>query len=306
MSSVRIEKIAYGGWENCLRVSNGLVEIVATTDIGPRLIRYGFIGQPNEFCEVESDLGSTGGEEWKMYGGHRLWHSPEENPRTYQPDNSPVKWEEIPCGLSLRQEVESLTGIRKEIEIALAEDGATVSLLHRLRNQGSCPVELAVWAITVMAPGGREVIPQRRKGAGLLPDRLISLWPYTRLNDPRVQWGDRYIIIDQNPSADDAFKIGLQNPAGWAAYFNRGHLFLKRYHHQTRAQYPDYGVSYETYTNDFMLEMETLSPLIRIEPGESVEHREEWELYDDVQMPPDGEAGIDAFFKTLRPGGIKN
>jgi len=306
MSSVRIEKIAYGGWENCLRVSNGLIEIVATTDIGPRIIRYGFIGQPNEFCEVESDLGSTGGEEWKMYGGHRLWHSPENNPRTYQPDNTPVNREEIPGGVSLRQEVEGLTGIRKEIEITLAEDGTTVSLLHRLSNQGSWPVELAVWAITVMAPGGREIIPQTRKGSGLLPDRLISLWPYTRLNDPRVHWGDRYIIIDQDSSAAGAFKIGLQNPVGWAAYFNRGHLFLKRYRHQSQAQYPDYGVSYETYTNDFMLEMETLSPLTRLNPGESVEHREEWELYDNVQMPPDDEVGLDAIFKTLQPGGIKN
>jgi hypothetical protein len=298
MSSVSIEKIAYGGWENCLRVSNRLVEIVATTDIGPRIIRYGFVGQPNEFCEVDHDRGRTGGEEWRMYGGHRLWHSPENNPRTYQPDNYPVEWQEIAGGVSLGQEVEVLTGIQKEIEVTLAEDGTTVSLLHRLSNQGSWPVELAVWAITVMAPGGREVIPQTRKGSGLIPDRLISLWPYTSLNDPRVKWGDRYIIIDQNSSVAEAFKIGLSNPAGWAAYCNRGRLFLKRYHHQSRAQYPDYGVSYETYTNDFMLEMETLSPLTNIEPGESIEHREEWALYDNIPMPQDAESGIDAVIRA--------
>jgi len=298
MSAVRLEKIVYGGWENSLRISNRTVDAVVTTDVGPRVIRYGFIGQQNEFCEVENDRGETGREEWKMYGGHRLWHSPENNPRTYQPDNSPVDWKEIPGGVSLRQEVEILTGIRKEMEITLAGEGSAVSLLHRLTNHGSWPVELAAWAITVMAPGGREVIPQARKGSGLLPDRLISLWPYTRLDDPRVHWGDRYIIIDQDSSAAEAFKIGLPNPAGWAAYFNRGRLFLKRYRHQTRAQYPDYGVSYETYTNDFMLEMETLSPLTLLEPGESVEHGEVWELYDDIPSLPDDEDGIDAVIRA--------
>ncbi|MDP8214012.1 MAG: hypothetical protein RAO92_03640 [Candidatus Euphemobacter frigidus] len=83
MSAVRIEKFTCGGWKNCLRLTNGLVEVVVTTDVGPRVIRYGFSDAPNMFCEVEKDRGRIGGDEWRMYGGHRLWHSPEDNPRTY-------------------------------------------------------------------------------------------------------------------------------------------------------------------------------------------------------------------------------
>lgn len=100
-----IEKTKYKGWENCVRVSNGRVELVVTTDIGPRIIRYGFVGKENEFCEVKSQLGLIGGDEWRIYGGHRLWHSPEDEKRTYEPDNGPVGWEEIPGGIKTLQEV---------------------------------------------------------------------------------------------------------------------------------------------------------------------------------------------------------
>src|SRR5882724_1631173 len=86
---VKIEKINYGGWANCLRLSNRLIDLVATTDVGPRLIRFGFVGQRNEFREFPGMLGKRGGRRWRIYGGHRLWMAPEALP--YFPDNRPVK-----------------------------------------------------------------------------------------------------------------------------------------------------------------------------------------------------------------------
>ncbi len=185
-----------------------------------------------------------------------------------QPDNGKVAWREFPGGIAVTQEVEPRTRIRKEMEISLEPAGSRVAILHRLTNQGLWPVKLAAWAITVMAAGGLEIIPQPRADTGLLPNRLISLWPYTRLNDPRVRWGERFIFIRQDSSISNTFKIGIPNEQGWAAYLNQDRLFLKRHEHICEARYPDYGVSYETYTNDFMLEMETLSPLAFLEPGE--------------------------------------
>jgi hypothetical protein len=64
--------INYAGWERCVRLSNGIVELVATMDVGPRIIRFGFIGGDNEFKEYPEMLGKTGGDEWRIYGGHRL------------------------------------------------------------------------------------------------------------------------------------------------------------------------------------------------------------------------------------------
>jgi len=299
MAKVKIQKTAYGGWKNCVQIKNDLVDLVVTTDVGPRVIRYGFVGQVNEFCEVKSSMGLSGGEEWRIYGGHRLWHSPESRERTYEPDNSPVAWEEITDGLKTSQDTEPLSRIKKEMEITLSPERASALVTHRLTNKGKWPVELSAWSISAMATGGKEVIPQTGRDTGLLPNRIISLWPYTKLTDPRIYLGDRYIIMQQDPHAGHPLKIGVSNEHGWAVYFNHNHLFVKYYTHHMNARYPDLGVSYESYANDFMLEMETLSPLIMLAPDSYIEHKERWELFDKVPMPSHDESEIERSLKSM-------
>ncbi len=162
MQDVKIEKISYGGWNNCVQIINGIVDLIVTIDVGPRIIRYGFLHKENEMCEVESMRGLTGGDEWRIYGGHRLWHAPESRQRTYEPDNNPVAWEKIPDGIKTIQDVEKKTKIKKEMEITLSSGKSMVRVLHRLTNSGQWPVELSVWSISAMATGGKEVIPQSR------------------------------------------------------------------------------------------------------------------------------------------------
>jgi hypothetical protein len=297
MAKVKIQKIPYGGWKNCVQITNDLVDLIVTTDIGPRIIRYGFIGQANEFCEIVSQKGLTGGDQWRIYGGHRLWHSPEDKKRTYEPDNGPVIWEEFEDGIITKQNIELYTGIQKEMEISLDPENTSVKILHRLTNRGLLPAELSVWSISAMATSGKEIIPLTQRNTGLLPNRLIVLWPYTELNDPRMHFGKKHIALQQDPCIEQPLKIGISNENGWGAYFNHNHLFVKYYTHHMQARYPDFGVSYETYANDFMLEMETLSPLIMIEPNSLAEHIEKWELFDNVPMPTNDETEIDLLLK---------
>jgi hypothetical protein len=40
--------------------------------------------------------------------------------------------------------------------------------------------------------------------------------------------------------------------------------------------YPDMGCSFELFSNHEMLELETLSPIVSLDPGECVRHEEEW------------------------------
>ena len=87
---MKVERREYGGWKDCLFLSNGEAELAVTTAVGPRIIRYGLIGGENELGEIAKDRGRAGGERWRMYGGHRLWHAPEDAFRTYRPDNGPA------------------------------------------------------------------------------------------------------------------------------------------------------------------------------------------------------------------------
>jgi hypothetical protein len=289
-----VEHVVFRGWPHCLRLSNGTVDLVLTTDVGPRVVRYGFEGKENVLCEVRDEDGITGGDTWHTFGGHRVWHSPEANPRTYQADNAPVPFEEAEGLIRLKPTLEAATGIQKELDVSLDPTGTGVTLTHRLTNRGLWPVRLAAWAITVMAPGGVEVIPQTLVDTGLLPNRCISLWPYAHMDDARVHWGDRFVVLHQDPTAKPPFKLGLTNEVGWAAYFNKHSVFVKRFPFVRGEAYPDFGANYETYTTDFMLEMETLSPMRTLQPGEAMEYVESWLLVADVSYPGESEDDLAA------------
>lgn len=294
------EKVSYGGWPNCVKLSNGEIELIVTTDVGPRLIHFGFIGGPNVFKEYEKTLGHTGGDEWQNYGGHRLWHAPEEKPRTYWPDNDPVKYTFDGKTLKLVPNVETGNGIQKEIEVTMDPAANKVTVLHRIINLNLWEVELAPWALSVMAPNGRAIFPQeefRRHEDYLLPARPIVLWHYTQMADPRWIWGNKYIQLRQDPAAKTKQKIGFFNKQGWAAYYLNGNLFIKQFGFCVNAEYPDYGCNTETFTDWDMLEVETLGPLAKLKAaGGQAEHTEIWTLHK-VELAED-EASIDA---TLLP-----
>lgn len=219
-------------------------------------------------------------------GGHRLWHAPEAMPRTYIPDTE-IKITDLPDGVILETETEPGTGFRKRIEIKLAADKPSVSLTHTLINDGLWTVELAPWAITQFRLGGTVILPMpvgNVDTAGLLPNRQMSFWSYTRLNDPRLRLRDDFILF--HADALPPFKIGYFNPHGWLAYYVDGVLFKKSFDVKSGATYPDNNSNAELYCNTEFVELESLAPLTRLEPGASVCHAETWEILNGIQSLP--------------------
>jgi hypothetical protein len=171
-----------------------------------------------------------------------------------------------------------------------------VQVTHRLRNLGASAVETAPWALSVMAQGGTAIIPLPPRGPhaeNLLPASHLVLWAYTDLSDPRWTWGQKYILLRQEPQAEAYQKVGASVPDGWAAYARDGRLFVKRFAYIRGAAYPDLGSSVETFTNAEFLELETLGPLVSLAPQATVEHVEDWYLFDNIPMPR-GDGNVDA------------
>jgi hypothetical protein len=287
MSKTQFEKTEYKGWKNCYRLSNGLIELVLTGDVGPRVIRFGFPGEDNEFWEDTPALGLTGGDKWRIYGGHRLWHAPEDNIRTYYPDNSPVTVAETGGAVTVSQPTEPTTGIEKQMVFTLGSE-ARVTVEHRLTNRSAWPLELAPWAISPMAGGGVAVVPLPERGShpdNLQPTGGIALWAYTDFADPRWTWGTKFVLLRQDSKATFPQKIGSRCAADWVAYARGGRLFVNHFQPAPDGDYPDFGSRAEVYTDANMLEVETLAPYRRVSPGETVSHMETWTLFHDVPMP---------------------
>lgn len=278
-----MEKITYLNLPNCYRLSNGTVEVVVTTDVGPRVIRYGFVGAGNVLGEHPEAAVQTAWGDFKPWGGHRLWTAPEAMPRSYAPDDAPVEFEPLgEHGIRLTAAVEPHACVQKELAVALDAEGSGVTLRHRVTNRGVWGAELAAWALTIMRGGGEVIIPQEPFGPHpecLLPARRLVVWPYTDMSDPRWTFGRRFIRVRVDGSAAAPQKLGVANKQGWAAYRVGETLFLKCFAYESGARYPDDGCNTEVFTAASFVEIESLSPLRRVEPGESVEHTERWHLF---------------------------
>ena len=65
-------------------------------DIGPRILKLALKSAPDQ--NLFGILPEAGVETpegfWRIYGGHRLWTSPEAMPSSYSMDSAPVKIEE--------------------------------------------------------------------------------------------------------------------------------------------------------------------------------------------------------------------
>ena len=279
-----MEKIRFQDFQNCLRLTNDEIELVAATDFGPRIIGYNFIGGENVLgihaeAKVETELGV-----WKPYGGHRLWIAPENMPNSYAPDNSPVEFffDEQNNRLRLVQPIEKTSKTQKEITITLDEKGSSVSINHKITSFSEHEIEIAAWALTIMREGGEVFIPNEPfapYGAEtLLPVRNLTVWSYTDLSDSRWKFDKEFISLRVDSLKSAAQKIGILNKLGYIQYKLDDVIFTKQFVYQPDALYPDMNSNTEIYTAGSFIEIETLAPIVRLAPGESTEHTEIWEL----------------------------
>jgi hypothetical protein len=286
-AAVKVEKTEYKGWPNCYRVSNGEIELIVTGDVGPRIIRFGFVGGQNLFKEFADQLGRNGEEKFQLRGGDRAWKAPEDPAATWAPDNVAVAIQITPTGLIAREPIEPLTNLQKEIEVSVAPSGTQVTVSHRITNHSVFSLEFAPWALTMMAPGGTAVTgfpPRGKHPAHLEATNPLVMWAYTDLSDSRWKFTKKYLMLRQDPKNSEPQKLGLFNPDTWAAYILNGEAFVKRTGSDPAKTYPDFGCSFETFTNNDFLEMETLGPLTKVQPGRTVEQVEHWGLYRNLAL----------------------
>jgi len=286
--SVKTEIINYKNYGKALRITNGTADAVVTLDIGPRVVFWGFTGGTNVMMNQDNfDISKTGplfderyykDATWYIYGGHRLWTSPEHMPGSYYPDNDPVEYTLTDTGAVFTPPPQTANSIQMSFELSMDPVLPKASLNHFVRNIADTEKEFSLWCLSVLAPGGLEIIKQNNVDTGLLHNRAMSLWAYTDMSDPRVFWGRDMISLRQD-AAGAPFKLGLNLEHSAIAYQLDDTVFIKRYSpNYPNGVYPDNGMSFETYTNEKFIEMETLSELKTVAPGSTESHAETWEL----------------------------
>ncbi len=289
---MRVDELQVGGLRTKRFILNDLI-VGVPTDIGPRILYVATRRRPesNLFgVLLEAGVATSEGF-WRIYGGHRLWSSPEAKPRSYSIDSKPVKITAKDDTLTIYGNPEPENSIQKTMTIRPFSEDA-VKVVHTIKNIGRWPIELACWALSVMTKKGFAIIPlspSKVDEEGLLPDRHVTFWPYTNLSDRRLTFADGYIFVRQDPAAHGPVKVGAMANPSWVAYWVEGTAFVKEFLPK-KGEYPDFGCSVEVYTNPDMLELETVGPLKKLGPGQSVEHVEVWRIFNIEDLAPEPES----------------
>ena len=309
---IQIKELAsYKDFGRVLSLSNGVVEACVTLDVGPRIIRFGYVNGQNLMQDDRKALGGRTdeafenyfgkGKKWENLGGHRIWLSPESYPETYAPDLDPVEYEVNGNAVTFRPAPEIENGVQKELILSLTEESTLLSVTMRVKVIGDKPKRFSIWGLTVCARGGTEIIPMNTDDTGLLSNRTIEVWPYTNLADPRVKWFNKYVTLKQDPQGPGPFKLGFDLKKESVYYLLNGEVFQKSWPtYHPDAVYPDHNCSFETYTNPSFVEIESLSPLCDVAPGGASQLTELWTLSKvEKDADPTTEEGIDKLIQSI-------
>lgn len=302
---------SYKKYGKVVTISNGVIEAYVTVDIGPRIIRFGYVDGQNIMNDNRDDFGWKDddayhaffgeGRHWESLGGYRVWVTPEGYPETYTPDDRSVSFTVNPDSVVFTALPDEEVGILKTITIKMDPDDANMTVNATVKNISGKEKEFAVWVISVCAANGNLIIPMNTNDTGLLHNRAISVWPYTDLSDSRLYFGKKYVTVKQDVNATCPAKLGFDLNNGTVHYVLGDDVFTKRYNAKHgELPYPDGDCSFETYTNNAMIEVESLSDIKKVPNGGTNEITEFWSLSKkpcDVDFRND--ASIDEFLGKM-------
>lgn len=263
-------------------LSTDKMEMEVTVEVGPRIISLKKNGGENIMFldindEINKDVSEVYGknEMWHIYGGHRIWVSPEDL-ATYYPDNEKVEYSI--CGNSVIFTNPIKKGnLDRTLEIKYLSEN-TLDVIMKVKNNGKDEQKLSIWALTVLKCGGKLTIPLEQKDTGLLANRNFVYWSYSDYNDPRVAIDNEKLTMLSNPNVDKAFKLGFYKEEIKATYEILNTIFTKEITAEKDAEYPDYNCNLETYTNKLIHEVETLGAFKSLSAGQESIHTEKWTI----------------------------
>lgn len=241
-------------------VELGAYRLEIANDFGPRIVSLRRDDSPELFAQLSDDhaIEHAGGI-YRFHGGHRLWAAPENPEVTYANDDHI-------CSVSVENGTAKVLGPPDSAglvkSIVLTTSAESLLIEHRIAG-GQAAQRLAAWAITQFPLGGKAILPLAGEDTGPRPNRNLVLWPYTSLDDPRLQFGESVALV----AAGDGppLKLGLGPMPQRLGYLRDGWLFMKETGSPPRRTVPDFGAVSQIYLGQGFCELESVGELTAID-----------------------------------------
>ncbi len=300
-----MKKAVYKGWE-VYSLQNEWIRLLIAPQLGGRIIQLNFKGYEFFFVNPafegqRSESDQNAGDVWKNFGGEKIWPAP-------QGWDSPSFWPGPPDpildggnydifalrehGISLRSPVDDFTGLQLHREVLIDSERAEINIRVRFENKSSISRCWAIWPVAQMniLPGQKDdtyqvVIPLNADS--VFQNRYNVM--HGLVNNPQNQPEGNRLIINYKYLIG---KTGLDTNGGWVAFCDKinGKVFVMSFEYQEGKIYPD-NTTVQVWTqgrgtiysrneirqlpddqelNPPYTEIELLSPLENIAPGESI------------------------------------
>ena len=277
-----IRHIEHAGLPAIELIAHG-TRLVAVYGAGPRIAWFGRTRGDNLLYWDDEGAHARGA--WQLRGGHRLWTTrpgADEAEETYAADNAACQIRKLRDGVAIHARPDAAR-LEKSLMIrAVPRRGWTIK--HRLRNAGDMLWSGGLWGLTCTRParGTRYEIPL---GGGPAAWDVVTMviprrWGgghTSRLVDPQFAMTEEALVV--RPRGSEAKRM-LRAQLGTLVMRDpeRG-TFTKQADFDPHARYPHAtNVALYVAPRSFMVELETMSPLRTLAPGDTLVHVETWSV----------------------------
>ena len=287
-----IASVKFDGFD-AVELLTAEIRVVLLTARGPRIAFLGQPGGPNLLLWAP---GTYQRGEWDLTGGHRVWITrpgADEAEETYATDNAPCTVDAHIDGVTVTGALDPVQKLRRGLTVRVVAPGR-LRVDHFVRNESDMLWSGGLWGLTCTVPDPTTIY--------VSPLGDGSSWDYTTMVAFRtwggghggVGFGDPQFEMTQDalvlrPSGRENKRM-FKADAGILAMYDpaRGILFAKQADYQPNADYP-LGTNLALYVGpqNFMVEMESMAPVVTLKPGQASTHTETWALAAAPATQPD-------------------
>jgi hypothetical protein len=274
-AGVSVERVAYRGWSDSYRISNGVIEATVVPAIG-RIMQLSLVGDATGAIwrnpDLEGQLHNPASVAWDNFGGDKCWPAPQsawgrQAGRDWPPpvafDSRPLRVDIRARGVALTSPVDPGYGIEIERLVELEPGRPVMHVRTTYAKRRGDAVQVGVWTITQMPE------PERMFMQVPAATRFAKGYQLLRDTEPaalRVEGGLLSL------GRDHRCETKLGTDGGGLVWV--GENCVVRMDAETGpGEYPDGGCVTEIYTNPDPLayvELETMGPLATLEVGASI------------------------------------
>ena len=282
-------------------------------DLGPYSFLFVDPNLAGKLYSSEENMGDGSLAAWKNYGGDKTWPAPQgwdteeqwHGPPDAVLDTGRYFLKETSCDgaralVRMASPPDERTGLQITRQFTLFQGSSRVNVDLSFRNNKDKPIRWSIWDVVQLraerlSPSGNWVHD---------PECFVTtpLNPHSRFaNGFNVMFGQEANPQWQTDPANKLFKaqylneigkVGIDSSAGWIAFSqgSEGYVFAERFGFEPEGEYPDDGVTVECWTvgagqvanlnyensGIYLMEIEILSPLRDIAPGETASFSIEW------------------------------